>query len=102
MVNVFNPLFAVILLKDYTGAHGGRVVTLSPSTSEVRVRFPAQPQVGKLVVACRWLAIYSTEPWQTVCTGFLYPSNYPSWYDLYSVESDIKPQIKKLKDYTWF
>ena len=26
------------------------------------VRFPARPQVGKLVVACRWLAVYSTEP----------------------------------------
>ena len=23
---------------------------------------PARPQVGKLVVACRWLAVYSTEP----------------------------------------
>ena len=36
------------------GVHGGRVVTLSPPTSEVGVRFPARPQVGKLVVACRW------------------------------------------------
>ena len=33
--------------------HGGRVVTLSPPTSEAGVRFPAWPQVGKLVVACR-------------------------------------------------
>ena len=40
----------------------GRVVTLSPPTSEVGVRFPALPQVGKLLVACRWSAIYSTEP----------------------------------------
>ena len=31
--------------------HGGRVVTLSPPTSE----FLARPQVGKLVVACHWL-----------------------------------------------
>ena len=36
--------------------------TLSPPTSEVRVRFLASPQVGKLVVACCWLAVYSTEP----------------------------------------
>ena len=43
-------------------------------------------QVGKLVVACRWSAVYSTEPYWTVCTGFLCPSNYPSWYDLYSVD----------------
>ena len=44
------------------GGHGGRVVTLSPPTSEAGVRFPAWPQVGKLVVACRWSAVYSTEP----------------------------------------
>ena len=44
------------------GGHGGRVVTLSPPTSEAGVRFPARPQVRKLVVACRWSAVYSTEP----------------------------------------
>ena len=32
---------------------------------------------------------------RTVCTGFLCPSNYPSWYNLYSVESDVKSQISK-------
>ena len=32
------------------GGHGGRVVTLSPPASEARVRFPAWPKVGKLVV----------------------------------------------------
>ena len=42
--------------------HGGRVVTLSPPTSEAGVRFPAQNQVGKLVVGCHWSAVYSTEP----------------------------------------
>ena len=40
------------------------MVTLSPPTSEVEVRFPALPQVGKLIVACCWLAVYSTEPYQ--------------------------------------
>ena len=30
------------------------VVTLSPPTSEAGVWFPARPQVGKPVVACRW------------------------------------------------
>ena len=40
----------------------GRVVTLSSSTSEARVQFTALPQVGKLVVACPWSAVYSTEP----------------------------------------
>ena len=60
------------------GGHGGRVVTLLPPTSEAGVRVPAWPQVGKLVVACRWSAVYSTEPQETVCTGFLCPSNYPS------------------------
>ena len=29
--------------------HGGRVVTLSPPTCEAGVRFPARPQVGKMV-----------------------------------------------------
>ena len=76
--------------------HGGRVVTLSSPTSEAGVWFTARPQVGKLVVACRWLVVYSTEPWPTVCTGFLCPQNYPSWYDLYSVESNVKPQINKI------
>ena len=72
---------AVSLYLNLRG-HGGRVVTLSPPTSEVRVRFQALPQVGKMVVACRRSAVYSTEPWPTVCTGFLCPSNYLSWYDL--------------------
>ena len=72
--------------------HSGRVVTLSPPTSEAGVRFPAGPQVEKLVVACRCSAVYNTEPWWTVCTGFLCHSNYPSRYDLYSVESDVKTQ----------
>ena len=44
------------------GGHGGRVVTLSPPTSEAGVRFPERPKVGKLIVACRWLAVYSTNP----------------------------------------
>ena len=37
--------------KDKRRGHGGRVVTLSPPTSEAGVRSPARPQVGKLVVA---------------------------------------------------
>ena len=44
------------------GGHGGRVVKLSHPNSEAEVRFPARPQVGKLVVACHWSAVYSTEP----------------------------------------
>ena len=42
--------------------HGGRVVTLSPPTSEAGVLFLAWPQVGKLVDACRWSAVNGTEP----------------------------------------
>ena len=38
------------------------VVTPLLPISEIGVRFPARPQVGKLVVACRWSAVYSTEP----------------------------------------
>ena len=44
------------------GGHSDRVVTLSPPTSGAGVRSPSRPQVGKLVVACRWSAVYSTEP----------------------------------------
>ena len=47
-------------LCPYRG-HSGRVVTLSPPTSEAGVRSPSSPYVGKLVVACRWTAVYSTE-----------------------------------------
>ena len=54
------------------------MVTLSPPSSEAGVRFTALPQVGKLVEACCWSAVYSTEPLPTVCTGFLCPSNDPS------------------------
>ena len=53
--------FSHFSLYMYRG-HGGRVVTLSPPTSEVRVRFPTWPQVGKLVVVCRWSAVYNTQP----------------------------------------
>ena len=37
------------------------MVTLSPPTSEAGGWFPTQPQVGKLVVACCWSAVYSTD-----------------------------------------
>ena len=47
---------------SHSGGHSGRVVTLWPPTSEAGVRSPSRPYVGKLVVACRWLAVYSTEP----------------------------------------
>ena len=51
-----------INIQHFHWGHGGRVVTLSPPTSEARVRSPSRPYVGKLVVACRWSAVYSTEP----------------------------------------
>ena len=46
----------------HISGHGARVVTLSPLTSGIGVQFPVRPQVGKLVVAYRWWAVYSTEP----------------------------------------
>ena len=49
-------------LNEEQEGHGDRVVTLSPPTSEAGVRSPSRPYVGKLVVACRWSAVYSTEP----------------------------------------
>ena len=51
-----------VFLHVNSWGHGGRVVTLSPPTSEAGVRSPSRPYVGKLVVACRWSAVYSTEP----------------------------------------
>ena len=56
-----------------------------------------KPYVGKMAVSYRRSAVYSTELWPTVSTGFLCPQNYPSCYDLYSVESNIKTQNKQLK-----
>ena len=53
--------------------HGGRVVTLSPPTSEAGVQFLARPQVGKLVVPYCWSAVYSTEHSPTVRIGFPLP-----------------------------
>ena len=55
-------MYTGMFSSTHTGGNGGRVITLSPPTSEARVRFPALPQVRKLVVACRWSAVYSTEP----------------------------------------
>ena len=63
--------------KTVIRSHGGRVVILSLPTSEAEVCFPARPQVGKLVVAYRWSAVYSTEPWPTVCTWFPLPFQLP-------------------------
>ena len=62
-----------------TRGHGVAVVTRSPPTSEISGS-NAGPCVGKLVVSYRWSAVYSTEPWPTVCTSFLCPQNYLSLY----------------------
>ena len=51
-----------VILINWGRGHGGRLITLSPPTSEAGVQFPAWPHVGKLVVACRWSSVYSTEP----------------------------------------
>ena len=56
------PFVRCWLILDFMRGHGGRVVTLSPPTSEAGVQSPALSQVGKLVVACCWSAVYSTEP----------------------------------------
>ena len=73
------------------GGHCGAVITLASHLWDQSVN-PGLTSRGK---AWHCSAVYSAEPWPTVCTGFLCPSNYPSWYELYSVESDIKPQINK-------
>ena len=63
----------VLYFTEILWGHSGIVVTYSPPTCKIRVWIPARPQVGKLVVVCRWLVVYSTKPWPTVCTGFLCP-----------------------------
>ena len=60
-ISVFELNVSLLYFEALRG-HGGRVVTLSPPTSEAGDRSSAWPPVGKLVVACRWLAVYSTEP----------------------------------------
>ena len=52
--------------------HSSIVITHSPPLSKIWAWIPALPQVRKLVVAYHWQAVYSTEPWQTVCTGFFF------------------------------
>ena len=47
MQNIENKIHMVLTI--YRGDHGGRVVTLSPPTSEAGVWFLARPKVGKLV-----------------------------------------------------
>ena len=51
----------LFLCRIWLRGHGGAVVRHSPPTSEIQVWIPAWPQVGKLVVACHWSAVYSTE-----------------------------------------
>ena len=50
-LTVFRTKQATELGSSKNMGHGGRVVTLLPPISEAGVRFPAWPQVGKLVVA---------------------------------------------------
>ena len=53
----------IVLLWTYiTGGQVYSNLKLFPPTSEIGVRIPARAQVRKLVVACHWSAIYSTEP----------------------------------------
>ena len=65
------------ILNIFRGGHGGRVVTLSPPTSEAGVRFPARPQVGKLAVACHWLAVYSNLDQLYVLVSSALPATHP-------------------------
>ena len=69
-------MFAVFVHQTENLGHGGRVVTLSPPTSEGRGSVPSTASSGKLGVAFHWSAVYSTEPWPTVCTGF---TSFPTW-----------------------
>ena len=50
-----------IIFEERLRSHGGSVVTHSLPTSDVSGSNPG-PSVGKLVVAHRWSAVYSTDP----------------------------------------
>ena len=82
--------FLIIGARDFQGGHGDRMVTFSPPTSEVGVRFPAWPQVRKLVVACRWLGSLQYRTLTNCMYWFPLPFQLPN-----SVESNVKPQINK-------
>ena len=56
-LRIFNPTCKTTNL---TVENCGAMV--ADPTSEAGVRFPAWPQVRKLVVVCRWSTGYSTEP----------------------------------------
>ena len=59
---------------------------------------PARPQVGKLVVACYWSAVTVQNPDKLyVLVSSAFPTTRRG-YDLYGVESDVKPQIKSIKN----
>ena len=62
------------------------MVTQAPLMYEI---IGSNPEPYRKVGSC-------TEPSPTVCIGFLCPQNYPLGYDLYSVESNVKPQTNKL------
>ena len=47
-----------LYMKAYRRGYGGAVVTHSPPTSEVCCS-NLEPYVGKMVVPCRWPAVYS-------------------------------------------
>ena len=64
-------------IKDKTWGHVAKMVTLSPSTSEIGICILAQPQVGKLVVGCRWSAVYSTETLTYCVSWFPLPIKLP-------------------------
>ena len=70
------------------GAMLARVVTLSPPTSEAGVRFPARPQVEKLVVACHWFAVQNPNKLYVLVSSALPTTRR----DMTCVESNVKPQ----------
>ena len=57
--------------------HGGSLVTHSPPNSEIRVEIQTGPHMGKLVVPCRGLAVYSTEPLTSSMYWFPQPFQLP-------------------------
>ena len=74
--------------------HGGRVLTLSPPTSEIGVRILARPQVDKLVVAWQFTVQNLGQLYVLVSSSY---KNYQSCSDLYNMlKGTLKPkQVNK-------
>ena len=78
--------------------HGGRVVTLSPPTSEIGVRISARPEVGKLVIASvgwQFTVQKLDQLYILVCTA--HKTTHHDMTYIQCVENNVKTQMNEKK-----